>query len=96
MIRNRYSKAVQMRDIRGWRSHPLRHYITRSYRTWIAASWKEVHKHMSPNEAAQKLKEALSKAPIVKVKGGKVEVETPDEQKEESSKIQKHKFQVIL
>ena len=47
---------------------------------------------MSPKEAAQKLKAALSTAPKVKIKDGRVEVETPDEQMEEVSEIQKHKF----
>ena len=47
---------------------------------------------MSPKEAALKLKEALSTAPKVRVKDGRVEVETPDKQMEEVSEIQKHKF----
>ena len=47
---------------------------------------------MTPKEAAKKLKEALSTAPKVTVKDGKVEVETADGQKEEASEMQKHKF----
>lgn len=47
---------------------------------------------MSPKEASKKLKDALSTAPKVKVKDGKVEVETPDGPKEEASEIQQHKF----
>ena len=51
---------------------------------------------MGPKEAAEKLKEALSKAPKVKVKDGKVVVETPDGQTEEVSEIQRHKFAMCL
>lgn len=47
---------------------------------------------MSPKEAAKKLKDALSTAPKVTVKDGKVEVETANGEKEEGSEIQKHTF----
>lgn len=47
---------------------------------------------MSPKEAAQKLKDALSNAPKVTVRNGQVEVEKADGQKEEATEIQKHKF----
>lgn len=47
---------------------------------------------MTPKQAAQKIKDALATAPKVTVKDGKVQVETPDGQKEEASQIQEHKF----
>lgn len=50
---------------------------------------------MIQKDATQKLKEALSKSPKIRVKNGKVEVETPDDQAEEveeASEIRKHKF----
>jgi len=43
-------------------------------------------------EAAKKIRDAISTAPKVKVKDGKVEVETPDGKTEEASEIQKHEF----
>ena len=47
---------------------------------------------MAPNEAVKKLKDALSTAPKVRVKDGKVEVEDPTGRIEEASEIQSHKF----
>ena len=47
---------------------------------------------MTPKEAAEKLKGALSESPKVKVKDGKVFVETPDGDEKAASQIQAHKF----
>lgn len=49
---------------------------------------------MTPAEAAKKLKDAISTAPKVRVRNGKVEVETANGQREEASEIQEHEFKV--
>lgn len=49
---------------------------------------------MTPKEAAEKLKDAISTTPKVRVRDGKVEVERKDGQKQEVSEIQKHEFKV--